>query len=240
MNHLALIDGPYGSSHLDFVAFDSVVLFSGSTGITFTMPILLDLSERVQKFRLPVKRITFVWIVKNTSWSSWISDELTLTSQALRSAGVEIDVRIHVTCDEAFTAGVQQAESKEGGCECDKSASPCCCIEVSEEVDRSNEKSPVIEERVTQPSSRPSSSLASGKKSKLLDCATFYSGRPDCYNLLWEVLEEAEGETGVGVCGPLGLNADVRKSVVRCSDERAVHKGTGAQGIYLHAECFGW
>jgi hypothetical protein len=58
--------------------------------------------------------------------------------------------------------------------------------------------------------------------------------------VLWELLEQAEGETGIAVCGPLGLSSDVRMTVVRCSDERAVHKGTGAQGIYLHSECFGW
>jgi ferric-chelate reductase len=28
--------------------------------------------------------------------------------------------------------------------------------------------------------------------------------------------------------------------VVRVSNERAVHKGSGAQGIYVHAEAFGY
>jgi hypothetical protein len=85
-----------------------------------------------------------------------------------------------------------------------------------------------------------SSSLKSGTKLRILPCADFQSGRPDFYELLWDLLESAQGETGVACCGPLGLNSDVRRTVVRCSDERAVHKGTGAQGIYLHAECFGW
>jgi hypothetical protein len=51
-------------------------------------------------------------------------------------------------------------------------------------------------------------------------------------------LERAEGESAVIVCGPPGLADDVRLSVVALSDERAVHKGTGAQGIYLHVENF--
>jgi len=82
--------------------------------------------------------------------------------------------------------------------------------------------------------------LSEGTKSTILPCATFHSGRPDLYNLLWDILEQAEGETEVGVCGPLGLSADVRRTVVRYSDERRVHKGTGARGVYLHAKCFGW
>ncbi|EEQ91698.2 metalloreductase [Blastomyces dermatitidis ER-3] len=64
------------------------------------------------------------------------------------------------------------------------------------------------------------------------------SGRPDSRGIIRKVLEVAEGESGVVVCGPRGLNSDVRGSIVSLSDERAVHKGTGAQGIYLHVESF--
>ena len=66
------------------------------------------------------------------------------------------------------------------------------------------------------------------------------SGRPQPRSIIRKVLEEAEGESAVVVCGPLGLRDDVRSSVVALSDERAVHKGTGAQGIYLHVEGFGY
>lgn len=64
------------------------------------------------------------------------------------------------------------------------------------------------------------------------------SGRPQPISLLRKVAEQALGETAVVVCGPQGLVDDVRLSVVALSDERAVHKGSGAQGIYLHAEAF--
>ncbi|ODH47141.1 hypothetical protein GX48_06736 [Paracoccidioides brasiliensis] len=64
------------------------------------------------------------------------------------------------------------------------------------------------------------------------------SGRPDSRGIIRKVLELGEGESSVVVCGPRGLNADVRRIVVSLSDERAVHKGTGAQGIYLHVENF--
>ncbi|KAL8808512.1 MAG: hypothetical protein Q9182_000063 [Xanthomendoza sp. 2 TL-2023] len=64
------------------------------------------------------------------------------------------------------------------------------------------------------------------------------SGRPLPRKLICEMLEQALGESAVVVCGPQGLIDDVRWSVVVLSDERAVHKGTGAQGIYLHAESF--
>lgn len=248
VSHVALIDGPYGSSHNDFATFNTVVFISGSTGITFTLPILLDIAARVQKQRLPVKRIVFLWIVKNTSWTSWTGEELTSAANSLRAAGIELSIRIHVTCDDKFTTG-DETETKECGCECDKRLGPCCCVNIDDSdsirqvqtVDGDGEMVEKKDEQTVEVRSTTESwSMKSGTKSKVLPCAVFHSGRPEFYELLWELLEVAEGETGVAVCGPLGLNSDVRKVVVRCSDERGVHKGTGAQGIYLHAECFGW
>ncbi|KAF7715354.1 Ferric reductase transmembrane component [Penicillium ucsense] len=67
-----------------------------------------------------------------------------------------------------------------------------------------------------------------------------FAGRPHPRTIIRKVLEKAEGESAVVVCGPQGLSDDVRRSVVSLSDERAVHKGTGAQGIYLHIENFGY
>ena len=64
------------------------------------------------------------------------------------------------------------------------------------------------------------------------------AGRPQCRTLIRKVLEEAEGESAVVACGPRGLQEDIRQCVVSLSNERAVHKGTGAQGIYLHIEGF--
>jgi predicted ferric reductase len=67
---------------------------------------------------------------------------------------------------------------------------------------------------------------------------TIHFGRPSSHMIIRKSLERAEGESAVIVCGPPGLADDVRLSVVALSDERAVHKGTGAQGIYLHVENF--
>lgn len=67
---------------------------------------------------------------------------------------------------------------------------------------------------------------------------SLFSGRPNPRTMISKVLEHALGESAVVVCGPPGLVADVRRSVVSLSDERAVHRGTGAQGIYLHTEAF--
>ncbi len=218
----------------------------------------MDIASCVQTHKLPVKRITFLWIVKNTSWVSWISTELSSAAETHHAVGIELDIRVHVTCDDDFTTGVEDGSNEiDCDCECDKSLGPCCCINVDEgetlreivdekgtKITKTVSKSSDTQVKVQSKTSSTSSSLKSekgnGVRSRILPCARFYSGRPNLYELLWERLERAEGETGVAVCGPLGLSSDVRRSVVKCSDERGVHKGTGAEGVYLHAECFGW
>ncbi|CAD6446682.1 93e6b732-17f6-428e-9f8d-d8e003f39abd [Sclerotinia trifoliorum] len=235
----ALIDGPYGKT-VDYAAFDTVVLISGSTGTTYALPILLDIASRAQSARLPVRRIVFVWIIKNTSWTSWIAEELTSAAEKLNAVGIELTIRIHVTCDNNFTTGDDNIEAN--CCACDKSLGSCCCISIDSDTD--DDEITSIAEKGNKVTSKPkttsASSIISGTRSSILPCAVFHSGRPDFHPLLGDLLEKAEGETGIAVCGPPGLSSSVRTTVARCSNDRAVHKGTGAQGIYLHAEGFGW
>ncbi|PGH04191.1 hypothetical protein AJ79_07169 [Helicocarpus griseus UAMH5409] len=90
----------------------------------------------------------------------------------------------------------------------------------------------------TPPQQQQPRTSTNSTKSPLDPRIRILSGRPDSRGLIRKVLEVAEGESGVVVCGPRGLNGDVRRNVVSLSDERAVHKGTGAQGVYLHVESF--
>lgn len=258
---IALIDGPYGGSHADFAAFDTVLLIAGSTGVTFILPQLLDIAHRASSQRLPIRRLEFIWVVKNGSWTSWISEELSNAFAQLRASGIDVEIKIFVTCDGAFTESSDT--TKKTGCQCDKALGPCCCVrnsllptrdaDTTKESRQDSTNSSDLEEKsttiptITTAIPPPNPSCCDSKKkqkgnttSTISSFATLISSRPPIFELLWNALDRAEGETGIAVCGPLGLNAAVRTTVARISDERAVHKGTGAQGVYMHAEGFCW
>ncbi|KAK5121234.1 hypothetical protein LTR85_005400 [Meristemomyces frigidus] len=257
VSYRALLNGPYGGSPSDFAAFDSVCLVAGSTGITFTLPILQDVAERaaLNGKKLPVRRVHLVWCIKETSWVNWASEEIAAAVDQLKSAGIEAEVSIYVTCADEFTD--QNGDPKECGCECDKSLGPCCCVVVDEDGEgmedanaikptsagpSSKGKAALVTEKTGSTSSSASSTLETGKQAAtrlpVLPCAAFYSGRPEIPEILTALLDGADGESGVVACGPIGLSTTVRNSVVRLSDQRAIHKGTGAQGCYLHVESF--
>lgn len=207
--HLALVDGPYGGSHSSFTCFDTVLLIAGGTGVTFTLSVLLGVAEQAAFRKLPLRTISFVWVIKKRQYISWITQELQTALEKLHTAGIEVRLSIFVTDDDLLTDGTEQVMS-----------APQRDVD---EKGRASDKSEVkIDERTAD-------SIAS---------AQMHAGRPSFDAIIWNALSLAQGETGIGVCGPISLSADVRRTVVRISDERAVHKGTDAQGIYLHVETF--
>ena len=266
--YTALIDGPYGGAHADFAAFDTVLLIAGSTGVTFTLPQLLDIAHRASTRRLPVRRLEFIWVVKNSSWTSWIADELLSAHTKLHALGIDVEIKIFLTCNEAFTdsSNTMTTKNPKAGCKCDKSLGPCYCVRdtlrpttTAEDNNNNNstispsslvdeKEAPIIQPLMTtiQPPNPPCGTNATPTPDpthtppSISTISTLHTGRPEIYSLLSTALSRATGETGIGVCGPLGLNARVRTEVVKISNDRAMHKGTGAQGIYLHVEGFGW
>ena len=228
--YTAFLDGPYGGSQADFGAFDTALLVAGSTGVTFTLSILLDLAHRATVQKLPLRRLEFVWMVKSSTCKSWVSDELQAAFDKLHTAGIETKIRIFTTCDERLT-DAETDDQKACGCDCDKSLGPCCCVSPVDDSEDEDESGS---------SSKGQKMTTTTTKEKARECASMESGRPNFHDMLWDLLDEAHGETGVAVCGPLGLSTALRSTVTSISDQRAVHKGSGAQGIYLHVEGFCW
>lgn len=142
------------------------------------------------------------------------------------------------------SGGIQAGCGTNGTCCCrtsvDESASPdtiqqCTCCS-------SPSRNETTVKTTNRPTSQTSTSPPASVQQKLFvhPSITVYAGRPQTREIIRRSLEQAMGESAVVVCGPHGLVADVKQDVCYLSDERAVHKGTGAQGIYLHTESFGY
>ena len=111
------IDGPYGRLR-PLEQFDTVILLAGSTGASFTMPLLRDLVRRwkepgsratpLRPAGAATRRVRFVWAVKSGAQLAWLSRQLAEALEdvaALRAAGVDVQLHasVYVTCDEGFT-----------------------------------------------------------------------------------------------------------------------------------------
>lgn len=120
--------------------------------------------------------------------------------------GVGVDVDIHIAITGETSSTPGASDSDQNE---EKHQQKCCCCNCGPKP--TNTENPPPEDKI-------------------------YTSRPDIEALMQTPVEAASGETAVVVCGGKALVARIRNCVVRLSDERAVHKGTGAQGIYLHVE----
>ena len=64
-----MIDGPYGGCSIDLGEYESVLLFSGGSGVTFTLGMLDDIVGRVVRLGRNggerTRRIEFAWCIRS-------------------------------------------------------------------------------------------------------------------------------------------------------------------------------
>jgi len=241
----AFVIGPYGDMPT-WNTFETLVLIAASTGASFTLPIL----NSVLSDHCCVRRVEYLLLVKHEEHADHYIDQLRQSVD--RAKGSAINVRVLV----ALTQEDEAAEPLEVGLHDH-------CIEKGQETSTVMQEIPFrtisapITTDVILPAYERSQKdmnieerfIGSGSmqtidsKSPLNDesCSIgFWSGRPSLAEFVRRAVEATAGETCVAVCGGLSLTADVRNCVASLSDERAVHKGTGAQGIKLHVESFNY
>ncbi|KAH8118598.1 ferric reductase NAD binding domain-containing protein [Phellopilus nigrolimitatus] len=95
----AYIDGPYGCPP-DLKGFSTCVLIAGGSGVSYTLPLLLDLVYHARKGTTLCQRTIFVWVVREQEHLNWISKLLTT---ALVSAPplLIVEPRIYITSSKA-------------------------------------------------------------------------------------------------------------------------------------------
>jgi len=251
-----LVDGPYGRMR-PLEQFDTVVLVAGSTGATFTIPLLRDLVRKSCECRLVTRKVRFMWVVKNKGQVGWFAKELREAVEA--AAGLQgallVEASVYITCDTTLTVdndvGSDASSTNSIGAPIEKRAlcggNSCCCtnpILGGEGAATSPTASSVP--RGTCICGMPTTTTEKGvvtsiqTELSLPESVNVQTGRPVLRALINNELEQARGETAVAVCGPTGLKGMVRREVTGLCDERAVCKGSGADGVYLHVEGFGW
>ncbi|KDQ21126.1 hypothetical protein BOTBODRAFT_183772 [Botryobasidium botryosum FD-172 SS1] len=91
----AYVDGPYGCPPtLGF--YNTCILISGGSGVTYTLPLLLDLVHRAQKGTTTVRKVVFIWAIRDIAHLDWISKPLA-TAVLCAPSSLTIDLRIFVS-----------------------------------------------------------------------------------------------------------------------------------------------
>ncbi|KZS97904.1 hypothetical protein SISNIDRAFT_423350 [Sistotremastrum niveocremeum HHB9708] len=91
----ALIDGPYGCPP-NLKQFSTCVLIAGGSGVSYTLPLLLDLVHNDRAGTSQCRRVLFVWAVRDAAHLKWISP-LLMSALSSASSSLVIDARIYIT-----------------------------------------------------------------------------------------------------------------------------------------------
>ncbi|KAH8107422.1 hypothetical protein DFH11DRAFT_1691715 [Phellopilus nigrolimitatus] len=252
------VDGPYGAPP-DVHAYPRVLLVAGGSGVSFTLPLLLDVARRARD-EAPTtrtRRVLFVWFVRergkccrhytspplrtiltqNLEHTEWIARDLAAL-EARMPGGLDVAVRIFVTGTATGTGtGTPAAVDAlptlaETGADAGVSAG-------SSKERLESPVSPVSE----APSAEDEKAVRTSAAQRNTAMVRVARGRPGVAGLLEEELAGAGagagGDACVSVSGPQALIDDVRGALrgPRAGGPGAVLRG-GA-GVFLHVEHFG-
>lgn len=227
------VSGPWGTPP-SLRLFETVVLTGSATGASFTVPILQSIASDPGCIR----QVRFHWIIRHRSQLSWFQTRLIAAVQTGRQNGVKIELAVSVTSSEALTESIAP-------CECDIDPGAAEDSSLDEKCDE-----PLLYTKESESSSGDSDGkLKQQTRSATRQCCCVDADadtkisigcRPSMDSMIRLPVEKAVGETAVVVCGGASLISATRTYVSSLSDERAVYKGTGARGIFLFTETFGW
>lgn len=217
VNLTGFVSGPYGVPPR-WDIYETMVLIGASTGASFILPILESVANVESKTCLA--RIEVVMMARKAEEIEYYVTRAREAGRKAREKGVIVRLHVAITGSGGMGNSLVKVLSQ----------TDSDSIHGAEKPEATNEKEILsLEPRAD--------SLDSSRGSVWTpEFIREYTTRPDIEALIREPVEQAWGETAVVVCGGKEVVARTRNCVSRLSDERAVHKGTGAQGIYLHAE----
>jgi len=225
-NLTVFVSGPYGAPP-GWDIYETIVLISASTGASFTLPILESVlhTDRTNC----TKRIHFLLTARQGEEIDFYVDRLHEFIDKAKDVGIELLVHIAVTRSPSFPS---PSKSSSDGEPIDPRPALASGTDTGvDEIEKARARSPIDVERSA--ASTPKRTLSNASTDSHVHHSTV---RPDVKAFIRKPVEASGGETSVVVCGGPSLVASVRNCVASLSDERAVHKGTGAQGIQLHVE----
>lgn len=94
------LDGPYGQPALPLAKYSTLVLVGGGIGVTPLLPILAEAAKPSATKSLPLlKRLVFVWSIRDVSYLEVAAAELQLAAQAAQEllSGTVIQLHLHLT-----------------------------------------------------------------------------------------------------------------------------------------------
>ena len=236
----AFVTGPLGNLPA-WNTFETLVLISASTGASFTLPIL----ESILNDPCCVSRLDCMFLVRQRSHIEAYMPQLQAAATHPRALELQLRIMVAVTGDDEDSHPHDNAAAERKSLSSSSTSSKGLPIN-SSNLESLNPGQLALHLftngltcKPTHDEEKSLSTVNAHQTPQRSPPPLYTHGRPNLSAIIRNAVEASAGETSVVVCGGKSLTSDVRTYVSSLADERAVHKGTGAQGIRLHVEGFG-
>ncbi|KAI1150051.1 ferric reductase like transmembrane component-domain-containing protein [Nemania diffusa] len=195
-----ILTGPYGESIAEaLMPEDNLLCVAGGTGITYVLPVLLDL---IQKPAVRERKIQLIWAVRRKADMCWVEQEIIAINKAVASHGIEVN--IYVTRESnSSTASLQDEKLEEQVVNVKEACGSPSCLST-------------LINGIQTPISLDIQKLGSRGLNQ----------HPDLKSLVGEFVESTvRGPTKVFGSGPGGMISDLRSIVAACNSGAKVWRG---------------
>ncbi|RYO91128.1 hypothetical protein DL763_005076 [Monosporascus cannonballus] len=193
-----ILQGPYGESIAENLTPDvNVLCVAGGTGITYVLPVLLDL---VQKPASRDRKIELIWAVRRKDNICWVEKEL----DVIRKAAVSHRIGVHI-----FVTREQRSKS------------------TSSQDFKTTEKEMDVQEVGSTPSTASLEGTQTAPAADLHKIGgEDYNQHPNLKEVVNNFVENTvRGSTVVYTSGPGGMISDLRSIVASCNSGSKVWRG---------------
>lgn len=199
-----VLTGPYGEKTTKNLAQSANILcIAGGTGITYVLPVLLELASQPQS---PDRHLSLVWVVRRRSDMDWVGPELAILKRKCKNLRTGIHIYVTRASEQADVAPPARSEKATPN-ECSKEIEPASAQSSSSSVS-------------------VSSALSVHGVSKAELGLNHYQARPDLAELVGQFVQgTVQGQTDVFASGPGEMISDLRRIVAGVNKGGAVLKG---------------
>jgi predicted ferric reductase len=234
-----VLQGPYGEQTMRDLASDSNILcIAGGTGITYVLPVLLDIASRPQNRD---RKLSLVWVIRHRSDIDWVAPELAILKRKCRNLRTGIHIYVTRAAEDHYhEPNVPTAAEKVTATDCSPEKGSCCApheissccatkemdIEVHPKTCCQSNEVQAISDSGDSSAASVSSALSVHGVSKSELNLDHTQARPDLKLAVEEfVASSVRGRTDVFASGPGSMISDLRTIIAGVNKGGEVWKG---------------
>ncbi|KAF9478931.1 hypothetical protein BDN70DRAFT_879320 [Pholiota conissans] len=237
------VNGPYSAPPV-LVGYQRVVLIAGGSGVSFIVPLLLDVVRRARAGECACESVLFIWAIRDIHHITFIKDLLAPLLAPLPST-LSIQILFYLTTSSSYSHAPNKPSSDSSSI-----ASAFADEPDDDDPDTDIEKfaysepaTPVNEREVSHDEKEESENGNGNMNEKTQTSALLelpfvrvLNGRPDVAALIRGEVAAATGRVSVNVCGTHSLAESTRQAL---RTPRITDILRGGPTVSLHVEGFG-